>query len=108
MKIQLLFTKHILKTLVAGIYIHMNTIQVMPSYFHRKHYDRQFKIVSWIILLINIELSKGVGYYIYILHKNTPQTHSGCITIVKFKKITRLMKNLKANSVMSLWNKVVC
>ena len=101
MYIQVLLSEHILETIVIGEHIYMNSIQVMFQNNQSKHCYWQFKVMSRVVLLRNLELSKGIYYHLLILHEDTIQTYYRSIKI-NHKPIsnvnTRVVLSLSFNS----------
>ena len=59
-KIQLFLGEHILKALMIGEQIYMNTILVVSPYLECKLHCCKLEVMSWIVLLMHLKLSKGI------------------------------------------------
>ena len=53
-KIQLFLGEHILKVLMIGEHIYMNTIQVVSPYLECKNHCCKLEVMSWIVLLMHL------------------------------------------------------
>ena len=80
-KIQLFLGEHKLKALMIGEHIYMNTIQVVSPYVECKHHFYKVEVMSWIVLLMHLKLSRCVRYNLISLHQHTTKANSGCIAI---------------------------
>ena len=80
-KIQLFLGEHILKALMIGEHIYMNTIQILSAYLECKHHSCKLEVMSWIVLLMHLKLSRGIRYNLIFLHQHTTNYNSGCIAI---------------------------
>ena len=80
-KIQLFLGEHILKALMIGEHIYMNTIQVVSPYLECKHHCCNLEVMSWIVLLMHLKLSRGIRYNLISLYQHTTKVNSGCITV---------------------------
>ena len=80
-KIQLFLGEHILKALMIGEHIYMNTIQVVSAYLEYKHHYCNLQVMSWIVLLMHLKLSRDISYNLFSLHQYTTKSNSGCIAI---------------------------
>ena len=80
-KIQLFLGEHILKALMIGEHIYMNTIQVLFPYLECKHHCCTLEVMSWIVPLMYLKLFTGIRYNLISLHKHTTKVNSGCIAI---------------------------
>ena len=69
-KIQLLLGEHILKALMVSEYIYVNTIQVVSPDLECKHHCCKLEFMSWIVLLMNLKLSKEIRYNLISLHQH--------------------------------------
>lgn len=49
-------------------HIHMNTIEIMMKYYEIKYHCCLLDIVSRVILLVNLKLSRGIVYNLTILY----------------------------------------
>ena len=72
-KIQLFLGEHILKALMIGEHIYMNTIQVVSPYLECKHHCCKLEVMSWIVLLMHLKLSRGIRYNLISLHQQKPR-----------------------------------
>ena len=79
--IQLFQGKHILKALMIGEYIYMDTIQVVSQYIECKHHCWKLEVMSWKVLLMRLKLPRGLSYHLTLLHQHTTYANFGCITI---------------------------
>ena len=70
-KIQLLLGEHILKDLMVSEPIYVNTIQVVSLDLECKHHCNKLEVTSWIVLLMNLKLSRGISYHLTSLHQHT-------------------------------------
>ena len=59
-KIQLFLGEHILKALMIGEQIYMNTILVVSPYLECKLHCCKLEVMSWIVLLMHLKLYKGI------------------------------------------------
>ena len=80
-KIQFFLGEHILKVLMIGEHIYMNTIQVVSPYLECKNHCCKLEVMSWIVHLIYLKLSRGIRYNLISLHKHTKKDNSRCIAI---------------------------
>ena len=55
-KIQLFLGEHILKALMIGEHVYMNTIQVVSPYLECKQHCFKLEVMSWIVLLMHLKL----------------------------------------------------
>ena len=69
-KIQLFLGVHILKALMVSKHIYVNTIQVVSPDLECKHHYCTLE-VSWIVLLMNLKLSRGMSSHLTSLHQHT-------------------------------------
>ena len=103
-KIQLFLGEHILKALIIGEHIYMNNIQLVSPYLEFKHHCCKLEIMSWIVLLKHLKLSRGMRYNHISLYQHTTKANSGCIaidhiTILTLRRIkTGVVVNLVFNS----------
>ena len=70
-KIQLFLFEHILKALMVSEYIYVNTIQVVSPKLECKHHFWKLEVMSCIVLLMNLKLSRGISYHLTSLHQHT-------------------------------------
>ena len=70
-KIQLLLGEHILKALMVSEYIYVNTIQVVSPDLACKHYYCKLEVMSWIVLLMHLKLSRVIRYNLIAFHQHT-------------------------------------
>ena len=75
-KIQLFLGEHILKALMIGEHIYMNTIQVVSPYLECKHHYCKLEVMSWIVLLMSLKLSGGISYHLNSLLNHTTKSNS--------------------------------
>ena len=80
-KIKLFLGEHILKALMIGEQIYMNTILVVSPYLECKLHCCKLEVMSWIVHLIYLKLSRGIRYNLISLHQHTTKANSGCIVI---------------------------
>ena len=80
-KIQLLPGEHILKAIIVSEHIYVNTIQVVSPYLECKHHFFKIEVMSWIVLLMHLKISRGIRYNLIYLHQHTTKANSGCIAI---------------------------
>ena len=80
-KIQLFLGEHILKALMVSEHIYMNTIKVVSPYLECNHHCCKLEVMSWIVLLMHLKLSKGIRYNLISLHQRTTKANSECISI---------------------------
>ena len=69
-KVQLFLDDHILKALMIGEHIFMNTIQVVSPDLECKHHCCKIEVMSWIVFLMNLKLSRGISYHLTFLHQH--------------------------------------
>ena len=69
-KIQLFLGEHILKAFMIGEHIYMNTIKVVSPYLEFKHHCCKLEVMSWIVLLMNLKLSRGISYHLTSLYQH--------------------------------------
>ena len=74
-KIQLLLGEHILKALMVSKHIYMNTIQVVSPYLECKRHCCKLEVMSWIVLLMHLKLSRGIRYNLISLHQHTTKAN---------------------------------
>ena len=67
-KVQLFLDDHILKALMTGEHIFMNTIQVVSPDLMSKHHCCNLEVMSWIVFLMNVKLSTDIIYHHISLH----------------------------------------
>ena len=67
-KIKLFLGEHILKALMIGELIYMNNLQVMSPYIECRHHCWKLEVMSWIVLLVHLKLSRGIRYNLISLH----------------------------------------
>ena len=70
-KIQLFLGEHILKVIMVRECIYLNTIQVVSLDIECKHNCCKLKVMSWIVLLMHLKLSRGIRYNLIALHQHT-------------------------------------
>ena len=70
-KIQLFLGEHILKALMISEHIYVNTIQVVSPDLECKHHYCKLEVISLIVLLMNLKLSRGISYHLTSLHQHT-------------------------------------
>ena len=70
-KIQILLGEHKMKALMVSEDIYVNTIQVVSRDLECKHHYCKLEVMSWIVLLMNLKLSRGISYHLISLHQNT-------------------------------------
>ena len=63
-KIKLFLGKHIVKDFMIGEHIYMNTIQVVSAYLEYKHHCCKLEVMSWIVLLMHLNLSRSISYHL--------------------------------------------
>ena len=80
-KIQLFVGEHIMKALMIGEHIYMNTIKVMSPYLECKHHCCKLEVMNWIVLLMHLKLSRGITYDLMSFHQHTTKSNFGCIAI---------------------------
>ncbi|KAJ0938867.1 hypothetical protein HanRHA438_Chr02g0054561 [Helianthus annuus] len=68
LNVELLFVENMLKTYVVGVDDTLSTIQVVSPDFEGKNYGSQLQIVGSVVLFVNLELTRCVGYYLHALH----------------------------------------
>ena len=69
-KIQIFLGEHILKILMVTEHIYMKTIQVVSLYIECKHHYFKIEVMSWIVLLKDLKLSKSISYNLISLHQH--------------------------------------
>ena len=69
--IQLFLGEHILKALMVSEHIYVNTIQVEFPDLECKHLCCKLEVVSGIVLLMNLKLSRGISYHLTSLQQHT-------------------------------------
>ena len=69
-KIQFILGEHILKALIISEIIYMNTIQIVSPYLECKYYYLKLEVMSWIVLPMNLKLSRNISYDIISLHQD--------------------------------------
>ena len=67
-KIQLFLGEHTLKTLMVGENIYMETIQVVFQYLECKYHGCKLKVMSWIVLLMHLKLSRNISCHLTSVH----------------------------------------
>ena len=67
-KIQLFLGEHILEALMVCEHIYANTIQVMSPNLKCKHHCCKLEVMSQIILLMYLKLSRSISYNLTSLH----------------------------------------
>ena len=67
-KIKLFLGEHILKALMIGELIYMKNLQVMSPYIECRHHCWKLEVMSWIVLLVHLKLSRGIRYNLISLH----------------------------------------
>ena len=55
---------------MIGEHIYMNTIQVVSPYLECKQHSCKLEVMSWIVLLMHLKLSRGIRYNL-IFYINT-------------------------------------
>ena len=70
-KVQLFLGEYILKALMISEHIYVNTIQVVSPDLECKHHYCKLEVMSWIVLLMNLKLSRGISYHLTSLHQHT-------------------------------------
>ena len=70
-KIQLFLGEHILKFVMVSEHIYVNTIQVVSLDIECKHHCCKHEVMSWIVLLMNLKLSRGISLHLTSLHQHT-------------------------------------
>ena len=70
-KIQLFLGEHILKVLMISKHIYVNTIQVVSPYLECKYYCYKLEAMSWIVLRMNLKLSRSISYNLITLTQYT-------------------------------------
>ena len=66
---------------MIGEHIYMKTIQVVSPYIECKHHCCKLEVMSWIVLLMYLKLSRGIRYNLMSLHQHLTKANSGCIAI---------------------------
>ena len=69
--IQLLLGEYILKALMVSEHVYVNDIQVVSPDLEFKHHCCKLEVMSRIVLLMNLKLSRGISYHLKSLHQNT-------------------------------------
>ncbi|GJT19885.1 hypothetical protein Tco_0878591 [Tanacetum coccineum] len=64
----LLLIKDVLETLVVGVYDALCPVQAVSSDLKGKYNCTQFQIVGGVVLLVNLQLSRGICYHLTPLH----------------------------------------
>ena len=80
-KIQLFLGEHILKAFMVSENINVNSIQVVSPYLEFKHHCCKLEVMSWIVLLMHLKLSRNISYHLTSLNLHTTKANSGCIAI---------------------------
>ena len=70
-KIQLFLGEYILEALMVCEHIYMNTIQVVSPNLECKHHCYKLEVMSRIILLKYLKLSRSISYNFTSLHQHT-------------------------------------
>ena len=70
-KIQLFLGEHILKALMVIEHMYVNTIHVVSPDLECKHQCCKLEVMSLIVLLMNLKLSRGISYHLTSLHQHT-------------------------------------
>ena len=65
------------------------------------NHNSKFKVMGWIILLMFVELSRGVGYNLSLLHKDTSEPKLGSVAI--YDKVLGHIGIVKTGAVASLF-----
>ncbi|KAJ0614092.1 hypothetical protein HanIR_Chr02g0058631 [Helianthus annuus] len=53
----------------------------MPLDFKCKNHGSQLQVMCRVILLVNLQLSRSIGYYFLALHQNTTETWNRSIIV---------------------------
>ena len=69
-KIQLFLGEHILKALMIGERIYMNTIQVVSPYLECKHHCCKLEVMSGMVLFMYLKLSRNISYNFTLLYQH--------------------------------------
>ena len=80
-KIVLFLGEHILKGLMIGEHIYMNTIKLVSPYLECKPHCCKLEVMSWIVLLMNLKLSRGIRYNLISLPQHTTKANYGCVRV---------------------------
>ena len=80
-KIQLFLGVHILKALMVSEHIYVNTIQLVSPDLELKHHCYKLEVMSWIVLLMHLKLSRSISYHLTSMHQYTTKDNSGSIAI---------------------------
>ena len=51
-------------------YIYVNTIKVVSPDLECKHHSCTVEVMSWIVLLTKLKLSRGISYYLTSVHQH--------------------------------------
>src|ERR1044071_9959884 len=76
-----LLVENMLKTLVIGIYFTLGTVQVMSPDFQRKDHRTKFQVMSSVVLLMNLELTRSISNNLPALHQHTTETTNRSVTV---------------------------
>ena len=75
-EIQLFLGEHILKALMIGEHIYIDTIQIVSPYLECKHHCFKLKVMSWIVLLMHLMFSRSIRYHLISVHSQTTKANT--------------------------------
>jgi hypothetical protein len=79
--IQILLGEEVLQTLVIGIDVTFVPDQVVSPDLQGMHNSCKLKVMGRVVLLMVLQLAGSISYNSSVLHQNTANSLSRCITI---------------------------
>src|ERR1044072_5471134 len=72
--VQILLIEQILQTFTITENCERTSIQIVPPNLESIHYRSQLQVMSGIVLLVSLQLSRSISYCSSLLHHHTTQT----------------------------------
>src|ERR1043165_1483484 len=79
--VQMLLVENMLETLVIGVDGAFGSVQVMSPNFQREDHGTQLQVMSGVVLLVHLELTRGIRNHLLALHQHATETMNRSITV---------------------------